>query len=62
MEKSFLQTLSLLKSKNEKIYDPSNVLFEKKDDSRNDASAKTTKVKDKPFYLKDLEREMILKQ
>jgi hypothetical protein len=61
MEKNFFQTLSLLKSKSEKIYDPKIVLFEKKDDSTSKAS-KVAKPKDKPFYLKDLEREMILKQ
>ncbi len=61
MEKDFLTTLSLLKEKNKKIYDKETILFneggeESKSNGKSKESAK------KPFYLKDLEREMILKK
>jgi hypothetical protein len=61
MEKNFLTTLSLLKSKSNKIYEKDVVLF---NDEANKVEEETTKKskKTKPFYLKDLEREMILKE
>ena len=58
MEKDFLTTLSLLKEKNKKIYDKETVLFNEGGEEEEKRAKETTK----PFYLKDLEREMILKK
>ena len=58
MEKNFLTTLSLLKEKNKKIYDKDTVLFNEADETNEKSNSKSSK----PFYLKDLEREMILKK
>lgn len=61
MEKDFLTALSLLKSKDKKIYDKEMILFDQKEtEEENEVKKKSSK--EKPFYLKDLEREMILKQ
>lgn len=57
MEKSFLATLSLIKSRNEKIYNKDEVIFKQPEEEE---SNKESKTKEKPVYLKDLEREMIL--
>jgi protein KRI1 len=57
MEKSFLATLSLIKSRSEKIYKEDEVIFKQPEVEE---SIKETKHKEKPVYLKDLEREMIL--
>ena len=60
MEKNFLTTLSLIKGKNEKIYKKDTVLFDEAVETAE--NPKTSKNSNKPFYLKDLEREMVLKK
>lgn len=63
MEKDFLTTLSLIKSRNEKIYKKDEVLFKSEPNrpkTGDEKSGKETKESKKPFLLKDLEREMIL--
>ena len=53
----------MLKSKDKKIYDKNTVLFEnKKSGEEEGKSEDKSSSKEKPFYLKDLEREMILKK
>jgi len=61
MEKDFLTTLSLVKSRDEKIYKKDEVLFKSEPNSSKNSDEKPKeKESKKPFLLKDLEREMIL--
>lgn len=68
VEKDFFKTLSMVKSRDSKIYDKNNCTFfdsvQEEDDSENETSKtkKTKKEDKKQFLLKDLEREMILKR
>ncbi len=69
VEKEFFTTLSLVKSKDAKIYDKNVKFFDKvqenkstdggKEQSENSSSKKR---KEKAFFLKDMEREIILKK
>ena len=65
MELEFFKALSLLKSKDKKIYDKENTKFFegmlKEDDELEKEEKKSSKEK-KPYQLKDLEREMIMKR
>jgi protein KRI1 len=65
VEKEFFKALSLVKSRDPKIYDKEKCRFfeiEKKDDT-SDSSPVNSKTKEKKsFLLKDLEREMIMKK
>ncbi len=73
VEIEFFKALSMVKSKDSKIYDKEHCRFfdkikkenQEEDDSNDEDSSKKTKKKKsekKSFYLKDLEREMILKK
>ncbi|XP_077499123.1 protein KRI1 homolog [Amblyomma americanum] len=60
LEKKFLETLSALKSKDPKIYDKEMVFFESTGDSSE--QKKERKKKDKPMFLKDYERKLIVEK
>ena len=66
VEIEFFKALSMLKSKNQKIYDKENTkFFENMIDNRNninDNGIEKNSKENKPFQLKDLEREMVLKR
>jgi len=69
VEKEFFKTLSLVKSKDAKIYDKNVKFFDnvqegkpQNDDGEQAKSSSEKKRKEKSFYLKDMEREMILKK
>ncbi|KAF8792593.1 protein KRI1 homolog [Argiope bruennichi] len=57
IEKDFLKTLSLLKSKDPRIYDESTEFF------KEEATPKKPKAKkEKPMFMKDYERKIVLEQ
>jgi protein KRI1 len=62
VEKDFFKALSLLKSKDAKIYNKDECRFfeEKPKTSKTESKKSNGEKKSKPFHLKDLEREMIL--
>ena len=61
MEIEFFKTLSLVKSKDTKIYDKEKCKFF--ENMSEHLTVKSSKEKEKkPFIMKDLEREMILKK
>ena len=69
VEKEFFKALSLLKSKDQKIYDKENCKFfenmsqeESSDDEEKKKKPATSKKEKKPFLMKDFEREMILEK
>ncbi|RZC36871.1 KRI1 -like, partial [Asbolus verrucosus] len=59
VEKQFFKTLACLKNKDPRIYDE-NVKFFENDDKADKASKR--KKKEKPLYIKDYERELILQK
>ncbi|KAH7971508.1 hypothetical protein HPB49_025276 [Dermacentor silvarum] len=61
LEKRFLETLSALKSKDPKIYDKGTVFFEPKGDADEGEPSKE-KQKEKPMFLKDYERKLIVEK
>lgn len=60
LEKKFLETLSALKSKDPKIYDKDTVFFRGTEGGSEKSKDKTKK--DKPMFLKDYERKVILEK
>ena len=63
VEIEFFKALSLIKSKDAKIYDKENCKFFENMPTPAEKSAETATVKEKkPFLMKDLEREMILEK
>eukprot|EP00794_Sanderia_malayensis_P008075 gene8075-8939_t len=61
IEKDFLKTLTLIKQKDPKIYDKEAKFYNSQDESSHDESKVKTENK-KPVYLKDYERERLLKK
>ncbi|XP_067426339.1 protein KRI1 homolog isoform X2 [Thunnus thynnus] len=61
VERDFYRTLSLLKKKDPKIYQP-DAKFYSEDASTSDAKPSTSKSALKPMYLKDYERKVILEK
>ncbi|XP_067677599.1 protein KRI1 homolog isoform X2 [Haliotis asinina] len=61
LEKGWLKALSALKNKDPKIYQK-DVKFYSSDEEGNSSSGKEKKRKDKPLYLKDYERKLILEK
>ncbi|XP_043193631.1 protein KRI1 homolog isoform X1 [Amphibalanus amphitrite] len=59
MEKQFFETLSKLKQNDPEIYDPGKRFFNEKNEE-NGASTSKKKRKEKPMFLRDYEREMLL--
>ncbi|CAL1277260.1 unnamed protein product [Larinioides sclopetarius] len=57
IEKDFLKTLSLLKSKDPRIYDENTEFFREED-----VPKKPKVKKEKPMYMKDYERKIVLEQ
>ena len=70
VELEFFRTLSLLKSKDDKIYDKEKTRFFENmvghedfdDENENNKTKKTSSKEKKPYQLKDLEREMIMEK
>ncbi|XP_070381213.1 protein KRI1 homolog isoform X1 [Dermacentor albipictus] len=62
LEKKFLETLSALKSKDPKIYDKDTVFFEPKGDADKGEPSKEKQKKEKPMFLKDYERKLIVEK
>ncbi len=65
MEKEFFKALSMVKSRNKIIYDKDKCkFFDIESESKNtpESSGKKNDGSKKPFYMKDLEREIILKK
>lgn len=69
VELEFFRALSLLKSKDQKIYDKENTKFFEGMENRNgnededgDGNELKKGSRQKPYQLKDLEREMVLKR
>jgi len=63
MEKDFLETLSLIKEKDPKIYAKDSVFFKKDNNSNDDGAGKQKKAKNKqPLLLKDYERQRLLEK
>ncbi|XP_076353297.1 protein KRI1 homolog isoform X1 [Tachypleus tridentatus] len=63
VEKDFLKTLSLLKKKDPRIYNPNENFFQKEDVERGRLNSSINKKeKQKPMYLKDYERKVILEK
>lgn len=69
VELEFFRTLSLLKSKDKKIYDKEKTKFfenmvgnEESNDEDDTKAKKTSSKEKKPYQLKDLEREMIMEK
>ena len=62
VEKDFFKALSLLKSKDAKIYNKDECKFfeETSETQKKPLESSKSDKKSKPFHLKDLEREMIL--
>lgn len=60
LEKKFLETLSALKSKDPKIYDKDMVFFEPTGDAEKPIKEKQTK--EKPMFLKDYKRKLIVEK
>lgn len=58
MEKQFFKTLACLKTKDPRIYDENVKFF---DDPSNEQRIKKKAKKEKPLYISDYERELILK-
>lgn len=58
-EKQFFFTLSKLKQNDPEIYDPTKRFFKAKKRDQDDTSKK--KQREKPMFLRDYEREMLLK-
>ncbi|XP_061829510.1 protein KRI1 homolog [Nerophis lumbriciformis] len=61
VEKNFYRTLSLLKKKDPKIYQQ-DAQFYSEGASNNDLKPSTSKSREKPMYLKDYERKVILEK
>ncbi|XP_037288508.2 protein KRI1 homolog [Rhipicephalus microplus] len=61
-EKKFLETLSALKSKDPKIYDKSTVFFEPTGDAGEGEPVKEKQKKEKPMFLKDYKRKLIIEK
>ncbi|KAL3209276.1 hypothetical protein MRX96_009268 [Rhipicephalus microplus] len=61
-EKKFLETLSALKSKDPKIYDKSTVFFEPTGDAGDGEPVKEKQKKEKPMFLKDYKRKLIIEK
>jgi len=59
LERDFLRTLALIKKKDPKIYEKDAKFYEEEDDNETES---TTKVKKKPIYLKDYERQRLLER
>lgn len=64
LERDWLRTLSALKSKDPKIYQKDVRFYhdEEESDSKDDDTGKSKKTKDKPMYLKDYERKVLLEK
>ena len=66
LEKEWLQTLSALKRKDPKIYDKSAKFFDRTSDSEasddSNRKYKKTSKKEKPYLLKDYERDLIVEK
>ncbi len=61
IEKTFLKTLSCLKSKDPKIYDETVTFFHKpQSPTKNETPQSDTKKEQQPLYLRDYERKIIL--
>ncbi|XP_023225487.1 protein KRI1 homolog [Centruroides sculpturatus] len=60
IEKDFLKAISLLKSKDPRIYDKNTYFFSDKEE--NDNKVKKKKKKEKPMYWKDQERQVLLEK
>lgn len=62
IEKTFLKTLSSLKSKDPKIYDENVKFFNEEPITSKDDKSSITDKKEKPLYLRDYERKIILEK
>ncbi|XP_010872832.2 protein KRI1 homolog [Esox lucius] len=62
LERDFYRTLSLLKKKDPKIYQSDAKFFIEEDVSIGNAQPSTSKITQKPMYLKDYERKVILER
>merc|ERR1712168_368265 len=63
IEKDFLQTLSMIKGKDPKIYEKDAVFFAPAaDNSNSNSSESAKKTKEEPVYLKDYERKRLLEK
>ncbi|KAL0993053.1 hypothetical protein UPYG_G00102650 [Umbra pygmaea] len=62
LERDFYRTLSLLKKKDPKIYESGAKFFTEEDESVADIQPSTSKKTEKPMYLKDYERKVILER
>jgi protein KRI1 len=66
VEKEFFKALSMVKSKDSKIYNKDECKFfdniKTNDGDADEAKSSKSSKEKKSFYLKDLEREMILKK
>lgn len=62
VEKKFLETLSALKGKDPKIYSKDTVFFDDVNDAAATAKGKAQGKKEKPMFLKDYERKVILEK
>uniref|UniRef100_A0A224YWZ4 Protein KRI1 homolog n=1 Tax=Rhipicephalus zambeziensis TaxID=60191 RepID=A0A224YWZ4_9ACAR len=62
LEKKFLETLSALKSKDPKIYDKDTVFFEPTGHAGEGEPVKEKQKKEKPMFLKDYKRKLIVEK
>ncbi len=67
VEKEFFKALSMVKSRDKIIYDKEHCKFfdipvKNEPNIEENAEKKSNKTDKKPFYMKDLEREIILKK
>ncbi|XP_064476760.1 protein KRI1 homolog [Ornithodoros turicata] len=62
VEKKFLETLNALKSKDPKIYSKDMVFFKDTPEAVAEATKKKREKEDKPMYIKDYERKIIVEK
>ncbi|XP_046336410.2 protein KRI1 homolog [Haliotis rufescens] len=62
LEKGWLKTLSALKNKDPKIYQKDVKFYSSDEEESSSSSGEEKKKKDKPLYLKDYERKLILEK
>lgn len=60
-EKDFFKTLSCLKNKDPRIYDENFEFFQKQNEKESNLN-KPKKKKEKPMFIKDFERQIILEK
>jgi protein KRI1 len=61
VEKQFFKTLACLKKSDPRIYDENTKFFQKKDSSEA-TSSKAKSAKEKPMFLRDYERKILLEK